>query len=111
MNEKVKVLRAKYLSTDIPKWRVVASTVFLLIACVSPVVIFWYMVQTNLQFQCVKGFTYASVLWLFSQLVVIGYLYYFRSIPNFARQAITILLLTSNMWFILFIVSLKPCAV
>eukprot|EP00493_Phyllostaurus_siculus_P022981 UN23315 len=63
------------------------------------------------ELQCHANYFYLSVLWLAAEYAVIAYLYSYRNIPKFAREAIVLSILIANIWFILFIFGLKECSV
>lgn len=109
MTDKYNETRARLLSTDYPQWRNLLSSVVLITLSAGIVSSWWYIHYTLSEAECHKGFLYLSVLWLAVQWVVIGYLYWYREIPAFARGAIKLLILVANVWFGLFIFSLKPC--
>lgn len=109
MTDKFNEYREKLLSTDYPKWRNLISSVVLVMLSTGAVLSWWYAYYTLPETGCHKGFLYLSVLWLAIQWVVIGYLYWYRNIPAFARGAIKLFILVANIWFILFIFALKPC--
>lgn len=110
MTDKLNETTAKLLMTDYPQWRNLLSSVVLVILCTGTVSSLWYAYYTTPGSDCHKGFLYLSVLWLAVQFVVIGYLYRITTIPAFARSAIKLLIMLANIWFGLFIFSLKPCA-
>lgn len=109
MTDKFNEYRARLLSTDYPQWRNLLSCVVLVALSTGAVLSWWYAYYSIPETECHKGFLYFSALWLAVQWVVIGYLYWYRGIPAFARGAITLLILVANVWFGLFIFSLKPC--
>lgn len=109
MNKKIEDFKKEFLSTDYPKWRNVVSCSFLLILSYGAVLTFGYMYFTAPELKCWNGFFYLSVVWLFVQTAVIGFLYFYSNIPAFARWSVTLLILVANMWFILFLFSLKSC--
>ena len=111
MADNFREYREKLLSTDYPPWRNLLSCLALAVLSTGAVLAWWYAYFTLPETACHKGTLYVSVLWLVVQWVVIGYLYWFRDIPAFARGAIKILILTANIWFGLFIFALKPCGV
>jgi hypothetical protein len=104
-------LKEKALSTDYPRWRNVAATFFLGLMCLGIVGSFWYLYWTTENIQCHKGFLYLSVVWVLAELFVIAYMFKFNNIPKFARDSIGALIAFSNIWFGLFLFSLKPCGV
>ncbi len=99
------------LSTNHPRWRNVVSTIFFTLACVGMVGCFWYLYLSLDSIGCYKSFLSMSVIWLVAELFVITYLFLFKNIPVFARESIVIVIAFSNVWFGLFIFSLKPCGV
>ena len=101
--------RAKLLSTDYPQWRNLLSCVILFVLSTGAVLSWWYAYHTLPETGCHKGVLVFSFVWLGVQWVVTGYLYWYRDIPAFARGAIKLLILLSNVWFGLFILALKPC--
>ncbi len=101
--------RENLLSTDYPRWRNLLSCLALLVLTTGVVASWWYIYYTIPEVVCHKGHLYFSVLWLAVQWVVIGYLYWYRNIPAFARGAIKMLIGVANIWFGLFIFSLNPC--
>ncbi|MBN0988920.1 hypothetical protein [Amphritea pacifica] len=109
MKEKLNEIRAKLLSTDYPQWRNLLSCVVLIALSTGAVLSWWYAYYTLPETACHEGFLLFSVLWLAVQWVVIGYLYWYRDIPAFARNALKLLILVANIWFGLFIFSLQPC--
>lgn len=109
MTDKLGETREKLLSTQYPQWRNLLSCIVLVVLTTGAVSSWWYAYYTTPDTYCHKGFLYFSVLWLVVQWVVIGYLYRYQNIPAFARGAIKLLILLANVWFGLFIFSLKPC--
>ncbi|GAB2918108.1 hypothetical protein GCM10027181_16570 [Rheinheimera gaetbuli] len=109
MTDKGATYKAKLLSTDYPQWRNRLSCAALAALSGGAVLCWYYAYYTLPQTECYKGFLYISVLWLAVQWAVIGYLYWYRDIPAFARSAIKLLVLVANAWFGLFIFSLQPC--
>lgn len=109
MSKKIEEFKRELFSTGYPKWRNVVSCSFLLIFSYGAVFTFWYMYFSYPEFKCWNGFFYLSVVWLFVQTTVIGFLYFYMNIPAFARWSITLFILVANMWFILFLFSLKSC--
>jgi len=109
MTNKIDEYKAKLLSTDYSKGRNLLSSVLLIIVSTGAVLSWWYVYSVTEEAECHNGFLYLSVLWLISQWVVIGYLLLYPNIPAFARTAITLLILVANVWFGLFIFSLKAC--
>ena len=91
------------------QWRNLLSCVVLALLALGAVGSWWYAYYSTPEAACYKGFLYLSVLWLVAQWIVIGYLYWYRDIPVFARGAIKLLILVANVWFGLFIFSLNPC--
>ena len=102
-------MKGGLLSTQYSKTRRVFSGTLLLILSAATVLTFWYMYFTYPGVDCWRGFFYISVPWLVVQIVVIAYLYFFNNIPAFARGAIDLLIGMANLWFILFLFSLKAC--
>lgn len=43
------------------------------------------------------------LVWLFSEISLLIYLFKYNNVPNFARFSILMLIVTSNMWFILYL--------
>ena len=109
MNQKFNEFKEKSLSTDYPLWRNVVSTFFLTLMCLGVVGSFWYFFWSTENMQCYEGFLYTSAAWIVVELVVISYLFKFNTIPMFARDSIGALIAFSNIWFGLFIFSLRPC--
>jgi len=109
MAEKLAEARAKLLSTEYPHWRRRLSCMVLAVSTTAMVLSWWYAYFAAPDAACHQFFLYFSLLWLLAQWVVIGYLYGYRNIPNFARAAITLLILVANMWFGFFVFSLRPC--
>lgn len=109
MTDNFSEYKARLLSTDYPQWRNMLSCVVLLALSTGAVLSWWYLYYSLPETECHKSFLYFSVLWLAVQWVVIGYLYWYRDIPAFARGSIKLLILVANVWFGLFIFALKPC--
>jgi len=110
MSDRISAYRAKRLSTNYPQWRNLPSCVALVVLSTGAVLSWWYAYFTLPETGCHKGVLYFSVFWLGILWVVIGFLFRYRDIPAFARTAIQLLILLSNVWFGLFIFSLEPCA-
>lgn len=108
---RMQVFKEKQLSTDYPRWRNVLSTVALTTLCLWMVGIIWYLYGTEEAFSCKKGFVYMSVVMVIFEMVLIMYMYNFKNIPRFARDAMTAMICCANIWFGLFIFSLKACNV
>lgn len=107
--DRFKVMKDMYLSTSYSTWKNTFSTVMLLVFCISFVAIFGYLIFTIPSIFCQKIWFYFSILWLVVELAVISYLYFYKNIPRFAREAIVLLILMSNVWFAMFIFGLKEC--
>lgn len=106
----LKQVKEMLLSTDYPQWRNLLSTAAFLIMTTGTAAAWIYIYYTSPDAACHRGFLYLTYVWLFIQWVVIGYLYQSKDIPSFARDAIKVLILLSNVWFGLFLFSLQPCA-
>lgn len=109
MSDKYNELMASLTGTEYPQWRNLFSSVLLLVLSTAVVGAWWYVYFTVPEIGCYKGFFFLSILWLAVQWVVIGYLYWCPEMPAYARNAIKLLILLANAWFILFLFSLKPC--
>lgn len=109
MAERLTQARARLLSTEYPHWKNLLSCLALFFSTTAMVLSWWYAYFAAPDAGCHQFFLYFSVLWLFAQWVVIGYLYRYHNIPNFARVAITFLILVANLWFGFFIFSLQSC--
>jgi len=110
MTKKFSEYRERLLSPDYPQWRNLLSCLVLIVLSTWVVLSWWYAYFTLPETSCHRGFFFFSVLWLVVQWVVIGYLYRYQDIPAFARGAIKLLILVANVWFGLFIFSLKSCS-
>ena len=111
MSDSLDKLKDKALNTDYPRWKSVASTFFLGLMCLGVVGSFWYLYWAAENIQCYRGFLYLSVVWVLVELSVIAYMFKFNNIPMFARNSVGVLIAFSNIWFGLFVFSLKPCVV
>jgi len=111
MMKKVAEAKEKLLSTSVVGWKLTTSTIALILLCSGSVAIFGYLCLTLPELQCYANYFYLSILWLGSELALIGYFYRYRHIPKFAREAVVPSILISNVWFILFIFGLKECSV
>ena len=109
MADKFSEYRARLLSTDYPQWRNLISCSVLVALSTGTALSWWYAYYSTPEAACYKGFLYLSVLSLAIQWVVIGYLYWWRNTPAFARSAIKLLIMAANIWFCLLLFSLKPC--
>ena len=107
--ERLKVIKNMYLSTSHSTWKNTLTTVLLLTLCIGFVALFGYLSFTIPKLWCHRVWLYFSVIWLFIEIVVIGYLFLYKNIPRFAREAITLIILISNVWFGLFIFGLDKC--
>lgn len=107
--EVFKELKQKALATDYPKWRNLLAGAFLFLISTGTVATFGYLFATTPALACREFVLYFSAVWLIAQWLSIGYLYLFNGIPAFARGAVHLLILMGNVWFILFIFSLRPC--
>lgn len=101
--------RERQLSTHSPNWRIELSCVALFFLSTGTVLSWWYAYITLPEAVCHKGIFYLSALWLAVQWTVIGYLYWYRNIPVFARAAVAMLMVMANVWFGLFLFTLQPC--
>ena len=101
---------ADLTNTSMPRWRVLVGAIFLAFICISTVFIFLFMYFAYDGLSCHSGYASASVLWLVLELAVIFFLIAQPEIPMYARTAITLSILLSNCWLILFVFSLKECA-
>ena len=104
-------LNKKLLSTSVTGWRIAVSTAALFILCSGSVAAFGYICFTMPKLQCHTSFFYLSVFWLSAEYVVIGYLYFYKNIPKFAREAIVLSIVIANFWLILFVFGLNECTV
>lgn len=104
-------IKSKLVSTSVVGWKNTASTIALLIMCGSTVAVFGYLCFSMPAFQCHLNYFYLSILWLIAEYTVIGYLYWYKDIPTFAREALVFFILIANIWLILFIFGLKECTV
>ncbi len=109
MNKHLATLKAKYTSTEYPAWKNVAVTIILTVTCTLVVSIFWYLYFSTGTLGCYRGFLYLSIVWLLIELVLIAFLFRYKTIPRFAREAIGAIIGMSNIWFILFVFSLQAC--
>jgi len=109
MTSNFEQFKDKMLATNYPTWRRIASTLALAVASIGVVVCFIYLYITNSGFHCYKGFLILSIIWLTSELVAISYLFFWSNIPKFARDAIKMNIAFANIWFGLFIFSIKAC--
>jgi len=107
--DKITEVKRKLLSTSVTGWKNAISTAILLIMSVSGVGVFGFILLTTPALQCHAIFFYLSLFWLASEVVLIAYLYCYKNIPRFAREAVVFSLLIANIWFILFIFGLKGC--
>lgn len=110
MSSKLALLKAKLLNTTYPRWRNTLSSSVLFLLSTGMVLSWCWVFYTTPETQCHKGILYFSFVWLFIQWLVIGYQFQYDNIPTFAREAIKLLILMSNVWFGFFIFSLKSCA-
>ena len=104
-------LKDRLLSTTVTGWRITVSTAALFILCSGAVAAFGYICFTMPALQCHTNYFYLSVLWLAAEYAVLGYLYCYKNIPKFAREACVFSILMANIWFILFVFGLKECTV
>lgn len=104
-------IKDRLLSTSVTNWRVTVSTAVLLILCSCSVAAFGYICFGLPSQPCYTNFFYLSLVWLAAEYIVIGYLYCYKNIPKFAREAIFLSILMANIWFLLFLAGLKECAV
>jgi len=86
------------------------STAALVVACIGVVACFIYLYITNSGFHCYEGFLIFSIIWLIAELVAIAYLFFWSNIPRFARDVIKMNIAFANIWFGLFVFSIKACA-
>lgn len=111
MNQKIDDLLKKMVAVEYPRWRNIVSTVLLSVLCTTVVVCYWYLHITESSLHCYEGYLFFSLVWLISEYILIFYLYRYNNIPRFARTNIKMVIGISNIWFGLFLFSLKPCAV
>ncbi|MBB3169438.1 hypothetical protein [Simiduia aestuariiviva] len=102
-------LKEQLLSTSVNNFGSAARAASLLILCGASVAAFGYVLITIPALQCHAFFFYLSIFWLAAEVAVIAYLYRYKNIPRFAREAVVISLLIANFWFILFVFSLQAC--
>ncbi len=69
----------------------------------------WYLYISAESIECYKGFIYMTIAWIVVELILIAYMFKFNNIPCFARNAISLIIAFSNIWFGLLVFSLKPC--
>jgi len=106
-----KAIKERLLSTAVIGWRNKASAAVLMSLCSLRVAAFGYICFTMPGLECYRVFFYLSIVGLISEYAVIGYLYFYKDIPKFARDAVTISLLIANFWFVLFVFGLQECKV
>ncbi|WP_344796855.1 hypothetical protein [Litoribacillus peritrichatus] len=109
MSNSLEEIKKYFLSTDYPKWRRGLSALFLIVTSYAAVSVLGYLIYTEIEFGCREVFFFLSVFWLIVQTAVIAYLYFFTTIPAFARWSIEVILLITNIWFLLFLFSLQKC--
>jgi len=109
MNPSFDKLKENIFSTNYSRWRNIISTSLLAFACLGVVGSFIYLYVTNSGLSCYKGFLIFSIIWLAAELILIVYLFLWSNIPRFARDVIKINIAFANIWFGLFIFSLKGC--
>ncbi|AJQ96026.1 hypothetical protein [Gynuella sunshinyii] len=107
-SQKLSQLKQQAFATDYPMWRKMTSTVFLSLACIVVVGTAWYLYLATDGLECQKGFFLLSLPWLIAELMVIAYMFYY-SIPRVIRASLEVIIGCSNIWFGLFIFSLKAC--
>jgi hypothetical protein len=108
--DRFKNLKERLLSTSNENWKNILSSAFLSIFCALNVTVFGYFIFIIPNMLCHKGFFYLAILWLIAEALVIGYLYFHKNVPRFARDALVLTLLISNIWFILFVFGLRECS-
>ncbi len=109
--DRITEAKERQLSTSVTAWKITVSTVALFVLCSGSVAAFGYIYLTMPKLQCHTTYFYLSLLWLGAEYAVIGYLYCYKNIPKFAREAMVFSILLANIWFILFIFGLKECTV
>ena len=109
MNSNLEKLKEKSLSTNYPMWRNIVSTSLLAFVCIGVVGSFIYLYLTNSGISCYEGYLIFSIFWLIAELVTLAYLFLWSNIPSFARDLIKINIAFANIWFGLFVFSLKSC--
>ena len=72
-------IKDRLLSTSVTNWRVTVSTVVLLILCSCSVAAFGYICFGLPSQPCYTNFFYLSLVWLATEYIVIGYLYYYKN--------------------------------
>lgn len=90
-------------------WRNIESTSLLTFACLGVFASFIYLYITNRGLSCYKGFLIFSIIWLIAELITIAYLFLWSNIPRFAHDVVKMNIAFANIWFGLFIFSLKGC--
>ncbi len=110
MKSNISQLKETMLDTSYPSWRRLLSTLLLIVTCITVVMCFVYLYVNDTRLYCYQGFLIFSFIWLFVELVAIAYLYLWKNIPRFARDAIVMNIAFSNIWFGLFIFSVNACA-
>lgn len=102
-------VKGKLLSTSVKGWKLKVSTAALFILCGGSVATFGFICFTMPKLQCYANYFYLSILWLGAEYAILGYLYCYKNIPKFARDAVVFSILLANMWFILFVFGLTEC--
>ncbi len=109
MTSSFRQLKETMLGTSYSAWRRWVSTLVLGVSCLACVACFVYLYTTSAQLHCYDGFLGFSVIWLVVELAAIAYLHYWDNIPRFARDVIKMNIAFANIWFGLFIFSLRAC--
>jgi hypothetical protein len=99
----IKKLKEKALSTEVKPWRKIVASIFMLSLVIGTTVSI-YMMFPDYPFSL--DYHLYPLIFLIPQLFVIFYLLV-GVIPNYARGAITLTLLFSNMWFGLFVMHIR----
>lgn len=100
----------KLLKTEYSRRRNILSNTLLFMYCSVVLLILIHIFSRAELFDCHAGLLIFVIVTYFCQICTIGYLFWFRNIPMFARDSISFLLMMTNIWMILVVIGLKPCA-
>ena len=109
MDSRLNEIKRKLLSEQQGSLGQRVSLLILCALCFLSVASLGYLFLITPMMRCHSPFFYLAAVWLVMEMMVIGYLYVYKNIPKFARDAIVVMVLISNVWFLLFVFSLKAC--
>lgn len=105
MNDIYLKFQERLLKEKTITFRDTIGLIFIGIICILTVIgFFWiYIYHPDEEARKLGDLIGFLIVWLFSEISLLIYLFKYNSIPNFVRFSILMLIAASNMWFILYL--------